>query len=94
MRSSWQTRQWRRARGQDPRDGDLLARTDWVPELLQNRYIRVWIIRHRHLPPETLIATLVNAVDAARAQDRGIVLPELSSVSGEPVTPARRRAEP
>jgi len=37
---------------------------------------------------------LRSLADRARAQDRGIVLPELSSVSGEPVTPARRRAEP
>ena len=60
------------------RDGDPLGGAGWTPTLLQNRYIRLWLFRHRHLAAETLIAALADAVAAAPAQDRGIVLPELT----------------
>ena len=72
------------------RDGDPLGDTDWTATLLENRYIRLWLFQHRHLAAETLIAMLADAVAAAEAQDRGIVLPELP----EPVadTPPLRRA--
>ena len=60
------------------RDGDPLGGAGWTPALLQNRYIRLWLFRHRHLAAETLIAALADAVAAAPAQDRGIVLPELT----------------
>jgi hypothetical protein len=58
-----------------PEDGDILA-PDWTPALLRNRYIRLWIYRHRHWPANQLIATLVEAVDIARDRNRDIVLPE------------------
>ncbi len=58
-------------------DGDRLGNADWTPGLLQNRYIRLWLFRHRHLAAQTLITVLADAVAVAQAQDRGIVLPEL-----------------
>jgi hypothetical protein len=70
---------------------------DWLPELLRNRYIRLWIFRHRHLAPERLIATLANALDTARDQHRDIVLPELSAapiVPAPPVKPLTRGRPP
>jgi hypothetical protein len=80
------------------RDGDILApQGDWMPELLRNRYIRLWIFRHQHLAAERLITTLANAVDTARDQHRDIVLPELSVepvVPTPPVTPLSRGRPP
>ena len=44
--------------GWEPRNGDILAPPgDWLPELLRNRYIRLWIFRHRHLAAAQLIST-------------------------------------
>jgi hypothetical protein len=61
----------------DTKDGDILAPPgDWAPMLLRNRYIRLWIYRHRHWPVDQLIATLVEAVDVALDRNRDIVLPE------------------
>jgi hypothetical protein len=78
--------------GWEPRNGDILAPPgDWLPELLRNRYIRLWIFRHRHLAAARLISTLADAVDTARDQDRDIVLPELSAAplaSTPPIKPA------
>jgi hypothetical protein len=77
--------------GWEPRNGDILAPpTDWLPEILRNRYIRLWIDRHRHLAAARLISTLADAVDTARAQVRAIVLPALSAprASKPPVKPA------
>ena len=63
--------------GWGPKDGDILAPPgDWAPMLLRNRYIRLWIYRHRHWPVDQLIATLVEAVDVALDRNRDIVLPE------------------
>ena len=65
--------------GWRPRDGDILAPPgDRAPALLRNRYIRLWIFRHRHFPAKQLIATLVEAVDIARDRNQDTVLPELS----------------
>ena len=51
--------------------------------LLADRTIRHWIARHEHLPVALLITMLVAALDAARSQGRGLVLPELpAAVSG------------
>jgi hypothetical protein len=47
-----------------------------TPIPLRNRYIRLWIYRHRHWPMDQLIATLVEAVDVALDRNRDIVLPE------------------
>jgi hypothetical protein len=76
--------------GWDPRDSDIMAQeSDWMPELLRNRYIRLWIFRHRHLPAEHLITTLADAVDTARSKDRGIVLPELVAEAMPPPPPVK-----
>jgi hypothetical protein len=74
--------------GWGPGTGDILEpQGDWLPELLRNRYIRLWLFRHRHLAPERLITTLANALDTARDQHRDIVLPELSAEPIEPPPP-------
>jgi hypothetical protein len=75
MSSSW-----------EPRNGDILEpQGNGLPDLLRNRYIRLWIYRYRHLTAERLITTLAIAVDTARDRQRDIVLPELSV---EPIVPA------
>jgi hypothetical protein len=72
--------------GWEPRNGDILEpQGNWLPDLLRNRYIRLWIYRYRHLTAERLITTLAIAVDTARDRQRDIVLPELSV---EPIVPA------
>jgi hypothetical protein len=44
--------------GWEPRNGDSLEpQGNWMPDLLRNRYIRLWIFRHRHLAAERLITT-------------------------------------
>jgi hypothetical protein len=73
---------------------EMLAQSDWAPTLLDNPYIRHWIFRHRHLTAGPLIATLADALEAALAQDRGLVLTELSAesvASAPPVKPAPPR---
>jgi hypothetical protein len=76
--------------GWGPGTGDILEpQGDWLPELLRNRYIRLWLFRHRHLAPERLITTLANALDTARDQHRDIVLPELSAEPIEPPPPLK-----
>lgn len=78
--------------GWEPRNGDILApQGDWIPDLLRNRYIRLWIFRHRHRGANYLITTLADAIDTARDLNRDIVLPEVSAepiVSPPPVKPA------
>jgi hypothetical protein len=69
--------------GWQPEDGDILAPPgDWAPPLLHNRYVRLWIHRHRHWPADLLIATLVSAVDTARRTGCDIVLPAEAAVDG------------
>jgi hypothetical protein len=60
--------------------------TEFVPPgfdgtLLGDRYIRLWLARYKHLPAQQLIATLVAALETARSQERGIVLPELEDAA-------------
>jgi hypothetical protein len=73
--------------GWEPDAHEILAQIDWGPELLRNRYIRLWIFHHRHLPAEQLIITLADAVDTAHAHGRDIVLP---AVQAGPILPAAR----
>jgi hypothetical protein len=40
-------------------------------------YVRNWIIRHKHLATERLIALLGDAFRTSRALGRGMLLPEL-----------------
>lgn len=45
--------------------------------LLQDRTVRLWLARHRHLDATRLITTLTEALTQAAARDRGLILPEL-----------------
>jgi hypothetical protein len=60
----------------DPADdtGDL---SKFDGTLFGNRYVHYWLMRHRRLPPERLIAILSEALDVSRVENRGILLPEL-----------------
>jgi hypothetical protein len=84
--------------GWGPWNGDILApAADWMPDLLQHRYVRLWIFRHRHLAAQKLIGTLAHAIDAARGQAHDIVLPELPAApvaSVAPVKPLMRGPPP
>jgi hypothetical protein len=77
--------------GWGPRNGDILApAADWMPELLRNRYVRLWIFRHRDLvAPRQLISTLAAAIDAAHGQAHDIVLPELPAAPVASVAPVK-----
>jgi hypothetical protein len=55
--------------------------TKYEGTLFGNRYIHFWLLRHLHLPAEQLIKTLEIAVVVARAEDRGIVLPEIEAAT-------------
>jgi hypothetical protein len=52
-----------------------------VTRLLRSRYIWFWVRRHSGLRANILIALLTAAADAARAENRDIVLPELPADS-------------
>jgi hypothetical protein len=66
--------------GSQPRCRAARLRKDTV----RDRYIRRWLARHRELPAELLITTLVAALETARAQGHGPALPELQTTM--PVT--------
>lgn len=51
--------------------------TDCEDTLLGDRYIRLWLTRHKHHGAPWLISTLVEALETARSHKRGVVLPEL-----------------
>ena len=55
---------------------DMMARD--VTRLLRSRYIWFWVRRHSAFGANILIALLTDAADAARAENRDILLPELS----------------
>ena len=77
----------RMARCMDPADdtGDL---SEFAGTLFGNRYVHYWLLRHLRLPPDGLIAILSEALEVSRAENRGILLPELSGAA-EPVHRAR-----
>jgi hypothetical protein len=60
----------------DPADdtGDL---SNFNGTWFGNRYAHYWLVRHLRLPPDRLIAILSEALDVSRAENRGILLPEL-----------------
>jgi hypothetical protein len=49
--------------------------------LLVDRYIRLWLARHKHHRARWLISTLVDALETARSRKRGPVLPELPATT-------------
>lgn len=57
--------------------------------LLGDRYIRLWIARHKQHEARRLISVLVEALETARAQKRGLLLPELLAA-----TPATMETPP
>jgi len=52
--------------------------------LFGNRYVHYWLMRHLRLPPDRLIAILSDALDVSRAENRGILVPELPHAA-EPI---------
>jgi hypothetical protein len=55
-----------------------------ITRLSRSRYVWFWVHRHSILGPEILVALLKAADDSARAENRDIVLPELSEVGDLP----------
>lgn len=56
--------------------GDRMP-TDREDALLGDRYIRLWLARHKHHGASWLISRLVEALETARSHKCGLVLPEL-----------------
>jgi hypothetical protein len=63
--------------GSNGDDDDVVHRTGWCGTRMESRYIQSWITQHRDCSAQILVAALVEAVDQARAADRGLVLPDL-----------------
>ena len=59
-------------------DDDIVQRTGWIGTPMESRCVQYWILPHRNCRTEDLITTLAEAVDRARAKDRGLVLPDLA----------------
>jgi len=59
------------------RDGDVVHRTGWPGTRMESRYVQCWITQHRGCRMQDLVAAWVDALDLARAEDRGLLLPEL-----------------
>ena len=64
--------------GGNDNDGDLVQRTGWIGTRMQSRYVQSWIMQHRDCHAQDVIMALADAVDRARAKDRGLVLPDLA----------------
>ena len=64
------------ALGTDPTN-DAVDLKKYEGTLFGNRYIHFWLLRHLHLPVEQLVEILGTAVAVARAEDRGVLLPEI-----------------
>lgn len=73
--------------GSDSSGGRVPADCD--DTLLGDRYIRLWLARHKHHGARWLISTLVEALETARSHKRGLVLPELPAT-----TPATMQTAP
>jgi hypothetical protein len=63
--------------GANTNEGDVVCRIGWPGTLMESRTVRYWIMRHREHGVADLSAVLADAVDRARSEDRGLVLPEL-----------------
>ena len=50
-------------------DDDVVHRTGWIGTRMQSRYVQSWIIHHRECDARDLIATLIDAVDRANAEN-------------------------
>ena len=58
-------------------DDDIVHRTGWPGTRMESRYVQCWITQHRDCHTQDLVAALVDALGRARAEDRGLLLPEL-----------------
>jgi hypothetical protein len=63
--------------GANANEGDVVHRIGWTGTLMESRYVRYWIMRHREHGVADLSAILADVVGRARDEDRGLVLPEL-----------------
>jgi hypothetical protein len=63
--------------GANTNEGDVVCRIGWPGTLMESRTVQCWIMRHRKHGVADLSAVLADAVDRARSEDRGLVLPEL-----------------
>jgi hypothetical protein len=63
--------------GASANEGDVVCRIGWAGTLMESRYVQYWIARHRDHGFAELTAILTEAVDRARGEGRGLVLPEL-----------------
>jgi hypothetical protein len=64
--------------GSNGTDDDVVHRTGWSRTRMESRYIQSWIAQHQDCGAQILVTALVEAVDHARAADRGPVLPDLA----------------
>lgn len=64
--------------GSDDSDSDIVHQTGWSGTRMESRYVQFWIIHHRDCHTEDLIGALAEATDRARAEDRGLLLPDLA----------------
>ena len=64
--------------GSNGTDDDLVHRTGWPGTRMESRYIQSWITQHRDHNAQVLMTALIEAVDRARAEERGVVLPDLA----------------
>jgi hypothetical protein len=63
--------------GANATDGDIVHRCGWSGTLIESRYVQYWVTRNSHHGAAELTALLAEAVEHARAEDRGLLLPEL-----------------
>ena len=66
--------------GSNGTDDDLVHHAGWPGTRMESRYVQSWITQHRNCDIEVLVTALVEAVDRARAVERGLVLPDLAPV--------------
>ena len=62
--------------GADPDDADVVHRFGVARTRMESRYIRYWVLRHVDRGAQELAASLADALERARQQNRGLVLPE------------------
>lgn len=65
----------------EPRMEPFYLRSRDITRLFRSRYVWFWVRRHAMLETTTLISVLTAAADAARAENRDILLPELAGDS-------------
>lgn len=64
--------------GANGNDVDLVQRTGWIGTRMESRTVQCWIMVHRAGHTQDRNAALADAVDRARAESRGLGLPDLA----------------